>query len=115
MAVHAFSPSTLEAEEGGFLNLRPAWPTKWVPGQPGLYRETLSRKTKTKTKQNKKQKKKKKKEKKKNISTEKKYDKYFLDQKNSAMVIKSKITSQIMTMLVDTKETLHNSCVFMHI
>jgi hypothetical protein len=21
---------------------RPAWSTKWVPGQPGLYRETLS-------------------------------------------------------------------------
>ena len=27
---------------------RPAWPTKWVPGQSGLQRETLSRKTKKK-------------------------------------------------------------------
>ena len=24
----------------GFLSSRPAWSTKWVPGQPGLYRET---------------------------------------------------------------------------
>jgi hypothetical protein len=45
---HAFNPSTLEAEAGGFLSLRPAWSAKWVPGQPGLYRETLSRKNKTK-------------------------------------------------------------------
>ena len=30
--------------------LRSAWSTKWVPGQPGLHRDTLSRKTKTKTK-----------------------------------------------------------------
>jgi hypothetical protein len=28
--------------------LRPAWSTEWVPGQPGLYRETLSRKIKNK-------------------------------------------------------------------
>jgi hypothetical protein len=46
----AFNPSTWEAEAGGFLSSRPAWSTKWVPGQPGLYRETLSQKTKTKTK-----------------------------------------------------------------
>jgi hypothetical protein len=39
---HAFNPSTREAEAGGFLSSRPAWSTKWVPGQPGLYRETLS-------------------------------------------------------------------------
>jgi hypothetical protein len=45
---HAFNPSTREAEAGGFLSSRPVWSTKWVPGQPGLYRETLSRKTKTK-------------------------------------------------------------------
>jgi hypothetical protein len=37
-----FNPSTQEAEAGGFLSSRPAWSTKWVPGQPGLYRETLS-------------------------------------------------------------------------
>jgi hypothetical protein len=43
VVVHAFNPSTWEAEAGGYR----------VPGQPGLHRETLSRKTK----QNKKQKK----------------------------------------------------------
>jgi len=44
VVAHAFNPSTREAEAGGFLSLRPAWSTKWVPGQPGLYRETLSQK-----------------------------------------------------------------------
>jgi hypothetical protein len=44
VVVHAFNPSTWEAEAGGFLSLRPAWSTERVPGQPGLYRETLSRK-----------------------------------------------------------------------
>jgi hypothetical protein len=34
--------------QAGFLSSRPAWSTEWVPGQPGLYRETLSRKNKTK-------------------------------------------------------------------
>jgi hypothetical protein len=48
MVAHAFNPSTREAEAGGFLSSRPAWSTEWVPGQPGLYRETLSRKTKKK-------------------------------------------------------------------
>jgi hypothetical protein len=47
-------PSTWEAETGGFLSSRPAWSTKWVPGQPGLYRETLSRKTKKEKKKKKK-------------------------------------------------------------
>jgi hypothetical protein len=58
---HAFNPSTREAEAGGFLSSRPAWPTKRVPGQPGLHRETLSRKKKKiqKTKNKKKKKKKK--------------------------------------------------------
>jgi hypothetical protein len=28
--------------------LRPAWSTEWVPGQPGLQRETLSQKKKWK-------------------------------------------------------------------
>jgi hypothetical protein len=59
VVAHAFNPSTQEAEAGGFLSSRPAWSTKWVPGQPGLHRETLSSKTKnqnpkpnqTKTKQ----------------------------------------------------------------
>jgi hypothetical protein len=42
VVAHAFNPSTQEAEAGGFLSSRPAWSTKWVPGQPELYRETLS-------------------------------------------------------------------------
>jgi hypothetical protein len=46
MVVHAFNPSTGEAEAGGFLSSRPACSTKWVPGQPGLYRETPSQKNK---------------------------------------------------------------------
>jgi hypothetical protein len=44
VVAHAFNPSTWEAEAGGFLSSRPAWSTKWIPGQPRLYRETLSRK-----------------------------------------------------------------------
>jgi hypothetical protein len=40
VVAHTFNPSTWEAEAGGFLSSRPAW----VPGQPGLHRETLSRK-----------------------------------------------------------------------
>ena len=39
---HTFNPSTQEEESGRLLSLRPAWSTKWVPGQPELYRETLS-------------------------------------------------------------------------
>jgi hypothetical protein len=51
VVVHAFNPSTreAEAEAGRFLSSRPAWSTKWVPGQPGLYRETLSRGEKKKS------------------------------------------------------------------
>jgi hypothetical protein len=48
MVSHTFNPSTWEAEADGFLSLRPAWSTKWDPGQSGLYRETLSQKNKTK-------------------------------------------------------------------
>jgi hypothetical protein len=46
VVANAFNPSTweAEAEAGGFLSSRPAWSTKWVPGQPGLHRETMSRK-----------------------------------------------------------------------
>jgi hypothetical protein len=51
MVVHTFNPNIQEAEAGGFLSLRPAWSTKWVPGQPGLYRETLSKKKKKKKKE----------------------------------------------------------------
>ena len=32
VVAHAFDPSTWEAEAGGFLSLRPAWSTEWVPG-----------------------------------------------------------------------------------
>jgi hypothetical protein len=46
--MHAFNPSTQEAEAGRFLSSRPAWSTKLVPGQPELYKETLSPKTKKK-------------------------------------------------------------------
>jgi hypothetical protein len=50
VVAHAFNPSTWEAEAGRFLSSRPAWSTGRVPGQPGLHRETLSRKTKKKKK-----------------------------------------------------------------
>jgi hypothetical protein len=43
---YTFNPSTREAEAGRFLSSRPAWSTKRAPGQPGLYRETLSLKKK---------------------------------------------------------------------
>jgi hypothetical protein len=55
VVVHAFNPSTWEAEAGRFLSSRPAWSTKWVPGQPGLHREILSQ---THTQTNKQQQKK---------------------------------------------------------
>jgi hypothetical protein len=51
VVAHAFNPSTWEAEAGRFLSLRPAWSTKWVPGQPGLHRETLSQEKKKKSHQ----------------------------------------------------------------
>jgi hypothetical protein len=53
VVVHAFNPSTWEAEAGGFLSLRPAWFTKWVPGQPGLYRENPVSKNQKKRKKKK--------------------------------------------------------------
>jgi hypothetical protein len=49
VVVHAFNPSTWEAEAGGFLSSRSAWSTEWVPGQPGLRRETLSQPPSSKT------------------------------------------------------------------
>jgi hypothetical protein len=42
VVAHAFNPSTWVADPGGFLSWRPAWSTEWVPGQPGLHRETMS-------------------------------------------------------------------------
>jgi hypothetical protein len=53
VVVHTFNPSTREAEAGGFLSSRSAWSTKWVPGQPGLYRETLSQKNQNNNKKKK--------------------------------------------------------------
>jgi hypothetical protein len=50
VVAHTFNPSTWEAETGGFLSSRPAWSTEWVPRQPRLYRETLSRGGKKKKK-----------------------------------------------------------------
>ena len=44
LVAHTFNPRTQKSEAGRFLSLRPVWSTKWVPGQPGLYRETLSQK-----------------------------------------------------------------------
>jgi hypothetical protein len=61
MVAHAFNPSTREAEAGGFLSSRSTWSTEWVPGQPELHRETLSRKTKKKKEKKKKKKKRKRK------------------------------------------------------
>jgi hypothetical protein len=52
VVVYIFNPSSWEVEPGGFLRSRLAWSTEQIPGQPGLYRETLSPKTKTKTKTN---------------------------------------------------------------
>ena len=44
VVAHAFNHSTREAEAGGSLSLRPTWSIKRVPGQPGLYRQTLFQK-----------------------------------------------------------------------
>jgi hypothetical protein len=48
LVAHAFNPSTLEAEAGIFLSSRPTWSTKWVPGQPGLERNPVSKNQKKK-------------------------------------------------------------------
>jgi hypothetical protein len=42
VVAYTFNLRTWEAEASGFLSSRPAWSKKWVPGQPRLYRETLS-------------------------------------------------------------------------
>jgi hypothetical protein len=46
VVAHAFNPSTWEAEVDESVSSRPAWSTERVPGQPSLYRETLSQNTK---------------------------------------------------------------------
>ena len=48
VVAHTFNPST---KAGEFLSSRPARSTEWVPGQPRLHRETLSRKKPNKQKQ----------------------------------------------------------------
>jgi hypothetical protein len=50
MGVHAFNPSTQEAEAGRSPSLRPAWSTKLAPAQPVLHRETLSQREEGKEK-----------------------------------------------------------------
>ena len=40
----------ISALTGGSLRLKPTCSTEWVPGQPGLYRETLDKKQKIKNK-----------------------------------------------------------------
>jgi hypothetical protein len=52
VVAHTFNPSTWEAEAGRFLSSRPAWSIERIPGQPGLYRETLSRKKQNKKTKN---------------------------------------------------------------
>jgi hypothetical protein len=52
VVVHNFNPSTWKTKAGESLSSRPAWSTKWVPGQPGLHRETLTGKRKKKNKTN---------------------------------------------------------------
>jgi hypothetical protein len=45
----SFNPSTREAEAGGFLSSRPAWSTKWAPGQPGYIKKPCLEKTNKQT------------------------------------------------------------------
>ena len=49
VVVHTFNPSA-QGGRGRWISMssRPVWFTEWVPGQPEIHRETLSRKTKTK-------------------------------------------------------------------
>jgi hypothetical protein len=49
MVVHAFNPSTWEAEAGRFLSLRPAWSIEWVPART-TQRNPVSEKKKKKKK-----------------------------------------------------------------
>jgi hypothetical protein len=57
MVVHAFNPSTWEAEAGGFLSSRSAWST--VSSRTAkVHRETLSQKKKKKKKKRKEKKRK---------------------------------------------------------
>jgi hypothetical protein len=64
VVVHAFNPSTWEAEAGGFLSLRPAWSTKVVSSRTAraIQRNRLEKPKKKKKKQNKTKKKRRRKE-----------------------------------------------------
>jgi hypothetical protein len=46
--VHAFNPSTWEAEVDSLVPDQPSWSTERVPGLSGLHRETLSQEKKKK-------------------------------------------------------------------
>jgi hypothetical protein len=63
VVVHAFNPSTWEAEAGGFLSSRPAWSTAWSTARTARAtqrnlswkkQKTKNKKTKTNRKTNKK-------------------------------------------------------------
>lgn len=41
MVAHAFQPSTLKAEAGWSLRLRPAWSAEWGPGQAAIFTQTI--------------------------------------------------------------------------
>ena len=51
VVAYVFNPSTWEAEAGESLSSRPAWSTQWVPGEPGLHKETQSQKAKQNNKE----------------------------------------------------------------
>lgn len=46
VVAHVINPSTQKAEAGRSLSSRTAWSIEQVPGQPGLHRETVSKKKK---------------------------------------------------------------------
>ena len=81
MVAHTFNASTQEAEAGGLLSSRPACSTEWVPGQPELHRETLSRKKKKKRKEKKEKKRKEKKRKEKKERKREQKREYFTQRK----------------------------------
>lgn len=43
--VHIFNPSIPEEEVSGFLSLKLAWSTQWIPGQPELHDKNMSQQT----------------------------------------------------------------------
>jgi hypothetical protein len=55
MLAHAFNPSTLEAEAGRFLSLRPAWSTKFQDSQGYTEKHCLKKQKEMKRKKKKQQ------------------------------------------------------------